>query len=439
MELCSITSFHKNADATFIDSLTLTSSIEQISYSSISANGTITGSMAQISYSSISASPSETGEVISYTLASTTGSIIEEFGYKGIVTNPDKNLTKSVLNNSLTTIISVNKDLLENSESIFIPLEKSIDLVYYPDSKFLGVGTPLRINFSETSYISGINIYSSFTATPASSFSGSLKYFISTYNGAVPISGTLSGISFYSNTAVGIFNATILKNYFQSIGNDNSSGYFRKFAKINLSVQSSQTFLKSNENTFLIDSPTDPETNLPILHYYCYNNNKYYMEPSFSLPLYSKNGINLLACVNPAFNNIIKGKQTINVSNLLNGNTDKILLNVIRTSDDYTDSSLVQFNSSARTQDLNSTSSSLNFVLNTQVVTLASGDISASGITFGTSRIDEDKGLMVFLNGWQQDKNVFWTYNYGSGNNNLVFTNVGSLSAGDVISMFFYY
>lgn len=369
-----------------------------------------------------------------------TGTQIYDIGYLGISNTPKFSNTISVSandKNSISSIITVNKNVLETSESIFIPLSGYIDLVYFPTSRFIGVGTVLRVLFNRSSYLSGIKILSSFTASPTASFSGML-YFVSTYNGTMPITGTLTATTFSSNTAVGLFNAILLKNNFKDIGVDTEVGYYRKYAKINLKVRSNTDYLKVKSNTFEINNPIDPITNLPIFNFYCFNNNKYYTDDVFNLPLFSKKGVDLLLGVNPIFNNINKGKQTVKIFNKLNLESTDLDFNVLNDSSDYSDSSFTQFTSESTNEILSSVTASSSFELNTQAVTLSAANLSSSSLVFGTTTaIDTTKGLMVFLNGSQQDENVFWTYTYSSTNN--LFFNPTSLTAGDIISLFYYY
>lgn len=421
-------------------------SITGLNSSSISSSTSSLFSLTGLNFSSyssasISVSGFKTisGDSYSFSPQGTTGTQIDRIGYKGVKNSPFGDYsTFSISSNSLSTAITINKNVLETSDDIFIPLTGTLNLVYWPTSNFVGLGETLTLNFTRNSYLSGINISSPFSASNTASYSGGEIYFISTYNGTVPISGSLSASSISGATAVGVLQATILENNFKDIGSYTESGYYRKIAKANIKLKSKNvnTNLTCKRNVFEINNSIDPYTKLPLFNFYCFNDNKYYRGNNFKLPVVSKNGIDLLISVNPIFNNMDKGKHKVEINNLLDNSNYSLDFNVINSASNFTDETFTRYSSNDSSG--GSTVSSTGFTLNSDVITLTDVSISAGYVNFGTQQIDEDKGIVVYLNGTQQDKDYFWTYTY-SGGNKLNFITTTSLSANDIISVFYYY
>lgn len=351
---------------------------------------------------------------------------------------------------NVKTILSLNKDVLETSGNLPIPLKGSLQVIYFDNSAFIGNGKTLSISFNNNSKITGVSLQASYSANPASSFSAN-QYFISIYNNTIPVTGVLIGTGVTSGTASasGSVIGTFLKYNFRELGNDLEQNYYRKYAKLNLQLQSNGKFYKNREETFEITAPLDRATNLPLYNFYCYNNNKYYFTNIFKIPCYSINGTQLLISINPVFSDVVLGKQNIIIKNLLNNSVSAISLNVIENTSNYIDSGFTVLRDTVNTGGGSNNNSSGNVAYITETYTLSDEDIANGYLQFAYTSTSESvsgssiaisisKGLFVYLNSGIQTSGVFYNYTY-DGNNKIVFINTTGLISGDIITITYSY
>ena len=406
--------------------------------SSVSAIQSISSSTTSGQFVSVTGYQSLTGDKLSAIEQSLTSVLLNDISYYGIKSY-DSEKYDEIVNNSITNfkinnVFTKNKDVIETA-NLNIPLTGYIDIVRFIDNNFLDVGKVTTINFNQTSNLIGKKIYSSFTGTPASSFSGGAAnlYFITTFNGTTPVTGTLSAITCVgyitaSNAyVVGLLQGDLMIDNFKHIGQNNETNFFRKTIRMKLKALIDNENYKTHSKIIDIQNAVDGNTNLPIFHFYCYNNNTYYRDKNFKLPIY-KDGTELLLSVNSAFSNSNLGNQSISIFNKLNSSLENIDINVIRNSSDYEDSTFTKFNDNQITITADN--------LNTQVTVIDSTIISASSFTLGTYPINYSKGIQLFYNGVQQDEGSLWEF---QSTNKINFLSVESMSANDKVTTFFYY
>jgi hypothetical protein len=346
-------------------------------------------------------------------------------------------------NANIKTILSLNKDVIETSGNLPIPLKGNLEVIYFNNPAFLGNGKTMSILFDSTSKITGVSLQASYSANPSSSFSAN-QYFISIYNNTIPVTGVLLSTGVTSGTAssTAAVIGTFLKYNFRELGNDLEQNYYRKYAKLSMQLQLDGKFYKNREESFEITSPLDRATNLPLYNFYCYNNNQYYFSNIFKIPCYSINGTQILISVNPVFSDVVLGRQTFTIKNLLNDSVSSIQLNVIENASNYIDSGFTVLRDTVDTgggSNTNTNSGGINFITETR--TLTNDDIINGYIIFANSgdalsnpAISVGKGLFVYLNSGIQTSGVFYNYTY-DGNNKITFVTPGTLIAGDIITI----
>lgn len=404
-------------------------------YLSLTSSGMSAIELSVIGYQSL------TGDKTSAIEQSITSTLLNEISYNGIKSYDtekyDKIIKNSISSYKIKNVITNNKEILETA-NLNIPLVDSIDIVCFLDDNYLGLGNVLNVQFNDASNIIGTNIYSSFTGVPASSYSagGSYTRFVTTFNGTTPVTGTLSAISIIghitSSTAkvIGLMQGSLLIDNFKHIGENNQTNFFRKTIKTNVKAQieGENVNYTTKLPVITINNAIDGNTDLPIFNFYCYNNNKYYRNESFKLPIY-KNGIDLLIGINSVFSNTTLGIQSISFFNDLNQSLENVNINVIRSSSDYDDSDFSKF---TNTEQVTVTGNNLN----TQVINITNDIISASSFTFGIAPVNNYKGIQLFYNGVQQDEGYLWEF---VPTNTINFLSTSSLCANDIATLFFYY
>lgn len=361
--------------------------------------------------------------------------VIEPVSYDGIqfndtsqyLNNEKIQIMKKSISEGSKTVSLLNKNVIETSSDLVLTITGNQFFNYFPDTALTG-GTIIN-----TIYLDGFiknNTINSIIQVNTSPFFLTGAYVFSFFKNTIPLTGFYQRTQAGTTSCTGNFSADLLKFNFKDFGIETDKSYFRKFVNLNVKIENNSDYINDNNvGIFEIDSQIDKQTQQPIFHFYCYNNDTYYREFPFRVNNISKDGLHFLIASNPIFGDQTLGKRNIFIKNLLSNETLIESIDIVQLIDDqnYTGSG----NNGSR-------ESQAQFVDNHLI---DASDISNGYITFGQASntlVDIKKGIIVLINGVEQQEFVYWTY-VTSGNQNRIDFDTSVTTVGDTITVKYKY